>query len=102
MLVNFIIELVLLILVIAVHPIFLVLYIGYALAILVPGIGAGIRRLHDTRQVGLVPLDRPDSVRRRDHLARAVRSEGSAGGEPVRTATHRRGDDRHPTGLTAT
>ena len=61
-LVNFIIELVLLILVIAVHPIFLVLYIGYALAILVPSIGAGIRRLHDTGKsgwfllIGLIPF----------------------------------------------
>jgi len=51
-LVNFIVELVLLILVVAVHPIFLVLYIGYALAVIVPSIAAGIRRLHDTGKSG--------------------------------------------------
>jgi uncharacterized membrane protein YhaH (DUF805 family) len=55
-LVNFIIELVLLILVIAVHPIFLVLYIGYALAVIVPSIAAGVRRMHDTGRSGLFVL----------------------------------------------
>ena len=64
-LVNFIVEVVLLILVMAVHPIFWVLYVGYALAVIVPSIAAGVRRLHDTGKsgwfvlLGLIPFVGP-------------------------------------------
>ena len=64
-LVNVVIEVVLMILSIAVHPIFFILYFGYALAVLVPSIAAGIRRLHDTGKsgmfilLGLIPIVGP-------------------------------------------
>ncbi len=58
---NFIIGIVFNIL-IAVSSIFWVLYVIYALAVLIPGIAVGIRRLHDTDKsgwwllIGLIPL----------------------------------------------
>jgi uncharacterized membrane protein YhaH (DUF805 family) len=60
-LVNIVIAVVLLIL-LRIHWIFLILYVGYILALLIPGLAAGVRRLHDTGKSGwfvliaLVPL----------------------------------------------
>ena len=61
-LVNFVIAMVLALLAVVIHPIFFILYVGYVLAMLLPGLGASVRRLHDTGKSGwfvfisLVPL----------------------------------------------
>src|SRR4051812_17478759 len=64
-LVNFVVGLVLFVLVVAVHPIFFILLIGYDLAVIVPSLAAGVRRLHDTGKSGwflliwLIPIVGP-------------------------------------------
>jgi len=58
---NFIVSVVLQLL-IAVSSVFWVLYVVYGLAVLIPGIAVGIRRLHDTDKsgwwllIGLIPI----------------------------------------------
>ena len=55
-LVNFIVEVVLFVLAYSVHWIFFILYVGYALAVIIPSVAAGVRRLHDTGKTGLLVL----------------------------------------------
>ena len=63
-LINIIIAVVLLVL-LRIHWIFLILYVGYILALLIPGLAAGVRRLHDTGKSGwfvliaLIPIVGP-------------------------------------------
>jgi uncharacterized membrane protein YhaH (DUF805 family) len=58
---NMIVYVVLLVLV-RVSPVFLILYVGYAFAVLVPSIAVAIRRLHDLGKsgwmllIGLIPI----------------------------------------------
>jgi len=55
-LVNIVIAVILMILAVAIHPIFYILYVGYVLAVLIPGLAAAVRRLHDTGKSGLLLL----------------------------------------------
>ena len=84
-LVNVVIAVVLLILM-RIHWIFLILYVGYILALLIPGLAAGVRRLHDTGKSGwfvllaLIPI--VGSIILLVFLAQPGQAEANAYGPP--------------------
>jgi hypothetical protein len=78
-LVNFVIEFVLYLLALAVHPIIILAYL-YMVAVLVPGFAVASRRLHDLRS----PRRGRTRTSRRGHRARLGGPEGEAAGPPRR------------------
>ena len=64
--------------------VFWVIYVIYALAVLIPSLAVSIRRLHDTDRTGVVVAHRADPARRLHHPDRVLGDGRHAGPEQVR------------------